>query len=295
MFFFPPASVFHRVLSRRNKSASEGERGPGRAHGALDALHTVYALCALYAPRETGLERMTIFDRRMLTRGVSARLAGIEIADLDEVPWPRPRHTEYAAHAVYPDARWYTVRRMSARIKTRVRCGCPNVTFFDQDTGEAEVLCGCPLGEQIVSEYPGEYSDTRRLLMEHDLCTPGSLRTRKRAAAARTAETPAAARTAEAAPAAPLQTEAAPLQTEAAPLQTEAAPAAPLQTEAAPLQTGAAPLQTEAAPLQTEAAPAPARAKLARRAEAAPAAACKRTCTAKLCAAARGPGVYLAC
>lgn len=258
MFFFPPSSVFHRVLLRRNKSASEGERGPGRAHGALDALHTVYALFALYAPRAPGLERMTIFDRRMLTSGLGARLAGIEVADLDEVAWPRPRHTEYAAHAVYPDARWYTVRRMSARIKTKVRCGCPNVTFFDQDSGEAEVLCGCPLGDQIVSEYPGEYSDTRRFLMWHDLCTPGSLRKRKRAAApeaAPKAETPAAARTAE-----------------------EAAPAA-------------APLHTEAAPA------APARAKLARRAEAAPsaAAACKRTCTAKLCAVAHGPGVYLAC
>jgi hypothetical protein len=146
---------------------------------------------------------MTLFERRMHARrlrglrGLRTPLAPLQTADCDEVPWAGPRHADYAGHAVFPAARWYTVRRMNARVKAQVRCGCPSVAPWDQHTGESEVLCACPLGEQLVCEYAGECSDTRRFYLRHDMCVPGSQRKRARAAAA-----PAEAAPAEAAPAA---------------------------------------------------------------------------------------------
>ena len=190
------------VSPRGNNSAPEGERSPGRSHGAPHAPH------APYAPHTTRFERMalfkctTLFERRMSARGLGARLEPVQTANCVERPCAGPRHADYAAHAVYPAARWYTVRRMNARVKAQVRCGCPSVAPWDQHTGEAEVLCACPLGEQLVGEYAGECSDTRHFYMKHDLFVPGSQRKRARGA-------PAEAAPAEAAPAEAARAEAA--------------------------------------------------------------------------------------
>jgi hypothetical protein len=197
---------------------------------------------------------MTLFERRMRTRALAA-LAAIQTTDCVERPCAGPRHADYAAHAVYPAARWYTVRRMNARVKAQVRCGCPSVAPWDPETGEAEILCACPLGEQLVSEYAGECSDPRHFYMRHDLRVPGSQRKRPRAAEAGRAP---AARARE----------------------------APLAEAAGVEEAGAAPAGAACAKA--------ARAKAAERAEATPAA-CKRACAAKLRALAPEPGSLAPC
>ena len=151
--------VFHRLFHRGKNSAPEGERSPGRSHGAPYAPCTTRFERATRFERITLFERMTMFERRMLARGLGARLEPVQTANCVERPCAAPRAADYAAHAVYPAARWYTVRRMNARVKAQVRCGCPSVAPWDQHTGEAEVLCACPLGEQLVGEYAGECSD----------------------------------------------------------------------------------------------------------------------------------------
>jgi pyruvate/2-oxoglutarate dehydrogenase complex dihydrolipoamide acyltransferase (E2) component len=206
------------VFHRRKNSAPEGERSPGRSHCAPYAPHATIFERATRFERATIFERMTIFERRMLARGLGARLEPVQTANCVERPCAGPRAADYAAHAVYPAARWYTVRRMNARVKAQVRCGCPSVAPWDQHTGEAEVLCACPLGEQLVGEYAGECSDTRHFYMKHDLCVPGSQR--KRARGGDSAEAAEAAR-AEAAETA--RAEAAPRQ---AAERAEATPAA---------------------------------------------------------------------
>jgi hypothetical protein len=115
----------------------------------------------------------TLFERRMLKRGLGTALVQIETARFVEL------HGLYsprcaAAHLDYPEDHCYTVRRMNPRVKRQAGCPCPLVRPWDAQTGEAEVFCSCRLGERLAADYVGECSDPVHFLMCDDLRVPGS-------------------------------------------------------------------------------------------------------------------------
>jgi hypothetical protein len=176
-FVFRPAILCAFAQRGRDAHAARKGRASGaHAAGALArrarnprAMATAMPTAAATAAASAA----TLFERRMLKRGLCSALARVETARMVE------RHGLWdprcaAAHADYPEEQCYTVRRMNKRVKVQVGCPCPLVQAWDAQTGEAEVFCSCRLGERLSADYAGECSDPVHFLMRDDLCVPGS-------------------------------------------------------------------------------------------------------------------------